>query len=67
MENDVRDKYLELAKSGIEADDFYKRLRSDGVGKFDAFVVLRDGFNLNLAECTAVSERCEGAEEKPPA
>ena len=65
MDNDIREKYLELATSGIEVEEFYKQIRSEGVSKFDAFVYLRDGFNLNLAECTAVSDRCE--KEKPSA
>lgn len=59
MEN--REQYVELAKSGISADEFCKRLIADGVGKFDVFVLLRDEFNMNLMECTAVYENATAA------
>ncbi len=62
MENKEQPDYLKLAKSGISPTDFYSRLLSDGVSKFDAFVLLRDGFGLSLPECTDVSVQVETAQ-----
>lgn len=62
MEDKEKPDYIQLAKSGISPVDFYSRLMSDGVSKFDAFVLLRDGFGLSLPECTDVSKQAEAAD-----
>lgn len=54
---DNRDQYVELAKSGITATEFCRRLNDDGVSKFDIFVLLRDEFDMNLMQCTTVYEQ----------
>lgn len=56
---DKREQYLELARSGISPEDFYRRLRSEGVSKFDVFTYLRDGYDMDLAQCMEVSSKAE--------
>jgi hypothetical protein len=57
--SEKREQYLELARSGISPEDFYRRIRSEGVSKFDAFTYLRDGYDMDLAQCMEVSSKAE--------
>lgn len=50
------EQYRPLAQS-LAADELYRQARQNGVKQLDAFVLLRDLYNYNLAECQAVEKR----------
>lgn len=53
----LAERYCELSKSGLSADEFNTRLRRDGVSAFDAAAMLRDLYGLGLPECMAIHNR----------
>ena len=50
-------KYLALSGSGLSAEQFYTQVTRDGVSKYFAYLMLRDLYGLNLAECMDVASR----------
>jgi hypothetical protein len=52
-------RYVELAHSGISAEDFYRQLREDGVNKFGVCIYLRDEFEMGLLECMSLVNHVE--------
>jgi hypothetical protein len=55
------EKYRQLAAAGTPASELYVIMRSDGIGKLDAFQLLRRQYSLDLAECTSIERTAPDA------
>jgi hypothetical protein len=55
LEND----YRAYASSGVDAETFYRTVRTDGCTKLQGFVLLRDLMNCNLEEAMRIDSDYE--------
>lgn len=60
----LAERYSELSKSGLSADEFNAHLRSEGVSALDAAAMLRDLYGLGLPECMAIHDRYLAADDE---
>jgi len=57
---EIYNRYGDVARSGIRDYDFYVQARADGISPFNACLLLRDYFSLNLDDCLKIKTAHEG-------